>query len=386
MPNALRAGARYTSWFFFALALIGVPLLYSAGSISIETVNQWGRFISFAVVALGIDLVWGYTGMLSLCQAMFFCLGGYCMGMYLAMHGPLDGDGIPRCLFVVSSAVGGLNLPSFWKPFDSFAAAIILGLAVPGIAAFVFGYFAFRSRVRGVYFSIITQATTLGAWLMFCRNDLMLCGTNGLTNFTRIAGYELREPNTKLGLYIASVAVLGISYVLCRMLVNSRLGRILIAIRDNESRLRFSGYQPNYYKVFVFSIAAMLAGLGGMLYVPQMGIITPSNMGVAESIMMVVCVAFGGRGTLSGAVLGALIVNLMYNVLTTQAPQYWPFVQGALFIGVVLYFPAGLIGFWHRLIAPPQDPVKHDESPVAPAPKPTKASPIVGGTAEEAKA
>ncbi|MCZ6678014.1 MAG: urea ABC transporter permease subunit UrtC [Candidatus Poribacteria bacterium] len=333
----------------FLIGLIGIPVLYFVGIIPIETVNMLGRYMAFAIVAVGLDLLWGYTGILSLCQAFFFALGGYAMGMYLVHHGPLDGDGIPRALYVVSSEVTGLTLPWFWKPFKYFPIAFLLGLALPGIVALLIGYFGFISRVRGVYFAILTQAITVAAWLIFCLNNMKLCGTNGLTNFVTIAGFELTHPNVKLGLYVSTVLSLGFAYIICRYVANSRLGRILIAIRDNENQLRFLGYKPHLFKMFVFVVAAMIGGLGGMLYAPQMGIFTPEYMTAKWSILMVIWVAVGGRGTLSGAVLGALVVNLSYNFITSKAPDYWLFVQGTLFIGVVLLFPDGLMGIWKRL-------------------------------------
>ena len=370
-----------TPWVAFAFALFGVPMLSHWNALSIEAVNMLARFMCFAIVAVGIDLVWGYTGILSLCQAMFFCFGGYAMGMHLALHGPLDGDGIPRCLFVVTSDVSGFKLPGFWEPFKSLPMALLLVVFVPGISAFIFGYFAFRSRVRGVYFSIITQATTLGVCLLFRRNEMRLCGTNGLTNFETLAGYDLRSPDVKLGLYVITVLVLAAVYVGCNLLVNSRLGRVLIAIRDNESRLRFSGYKPLYFKVFVFTLAAVIAGIGGMLYAPQTGIITPFNMEPEKSVFMIVWVAFGGRGRLTGAIVGALLVNYGYAILTSGTiynmlftpmavekmgfvqrmaelmlgPKGWPYVLGALFIGVVLFLPDGLVGLWHRILGSSND-------------------------------
>ena len=334
----------YGMGLFFLIAAVAVPGLYAAGVIDISDVNRYGRYACFAIAAIGVDLIWGYTGILTLCHAMFFCFGGYAMGMYLAHNGPLDGDSIPRCLFVVSSEVSGLKLPWFWEPFKSLPVSVFLALLIPGIFAFVFGYFAFRSRVKGVYFSIITQATTLAAFNVFCLNQVKLCGTNGLTNFVTLAGHDLNQPATKVGLYILSVAALIAAYYGCKFVVKSRLGRILIAIRDNENRLRFSGYQPAYFKVFAFAFSAMLAGIAGMLYVPQNGIITPSVMLPVESIVMVVWVAMGGRGTLSGAVIGAIVFSVLRAKLTTELPNAWPFVLGGIAIAVVLFLPRGIIG------------------------------------------
>jgi urea transport system permease protein len=348
------------------LAFIGVvvvPSGYFAGVISIETVNMLGRYMAFAIMALGLDLIWGYTGILSLCQAFFFSLGGYAMGMYLAHHGGpegiIDATGwkLPACLYVVypykvGEAPGDALVPWFWKPFYTLPATVLLALLIPGGAALLIGYFGFRSRVRGVYFAILTQAITVASWLVFCMNNMKLCGTNGLTRFDKIAGLQLTDNSVKLGLYGTTLAALIGSYFLCRFIVNSRLGRVLVAIRDDESTLRFCGYHAYRYKLFAFTIAGMLAGLGGMLYAPQMGIFTPANMEASVSIMVVVWVAVGGRGTLSGAIVGALATNLLYNFFTSQhdfilftwKAEYWQFLLGGLFIGVVLVFPNGLVG------------------------------------------
>ncbi len=333
------------------LLIFGVPALFASGNLDQSQLSQLGRYCCLAMVAVGLDLVWGYCGVLSLCQAMFFTLGGYACGMYLAMHGPLDGGGIPRALFVVSSDPSGMALPWFWKPFASAGFAATMTVLVPGTFAAVFGFFAFRSRIRGVYFSIITQATTVAVWLLFCRNDLQLCGTNGLTNFTHILGFELRETSTKVGLYLASAATLCASAYGALWLTRSRFGRLLIAIRDNESRLRFAGYNPVWFKTVIFALGAVLAAVGGALYTPQTGIVTPANMMAIESILVVVWVAVGGRGTIIGAVVGALAINLLYAWLTTLVPKAWPFIIGALFVAVVLFMPAGLAGAWRAALA-----------------------------------
>jgi urea transport system permease protein len=368
---------------FFLLA--GVPLLYKLGVMDITQVNNLGRYLSLAIVAIGADLVWGYTGILSLCQSMFFCFGGYAIGMNMAFHGPLDGDGIPRCLFVVSSSVEGLQLPWFWYPFKSLPLALILALFIPGVVAFLFGYFTFRSRVRGVYFSIITQAITLAMVNIMIQNNMKLCGTNGLTNFETVAGFDVRTPNVKLGLYMITVVVTGLVYFACDYLVRSRVGRLLVAVRDGESRLRFAGYQPVTFKLFIFVVSAMLGGIGGILYTTQSTIITPSQLDALPSIMIVACVAVGGRGTLSGAVIGTLIVFYLQNLLTSGAiynllPDSWQikpgetnspglggtlksilqallgtgawyYSLGAIFILVTLFFPGGVVGAWRKLVA-----------------------------------
>lgn len=333
------------------LVLLLVPVGMAAGLVEVSTMNQLGRYCCLAIVAIGLDLVWGYTGILSMGQMMFFTLGGYAMGMHLAMHGPLDGAGIPRALFVVSSDVGGFALPWFWQPFASGWFTTAMVLAVPGITAFAFSFFAFRSRIRGVYFSIITQAATVALWLLFCRNDLRLCGTNGLTNFTTLAGLPLSDAGTKVALYYLSLFALTLAGLAAWWLTTTRFGRILVAVRDNESRLRFAGYQPVWFKTAVFTIGALFAGVAGALYAPQMGIITPANMQAIESILVVVWVALGGRGTITGAVVGTLAINLLYAQLTTQVPKLWPFLLGGLFVAVVLYLPDGLVGAWRRLLA-----------------------------------
>lgn len=370
----------YAIWAALAFG-VAIPFLYLAGLISIETVNMLGRYLALALVAISLDLIWGYTGMLCLCQSFFFSLGGYAMGMYLAHHGGPEGIvdklgwKIPACLYVVYPYKVGESpsdalTPWFWKPFYSLPSTFVLGLLIPGLVALVLGFFVFRSRVRGVFFAVLTQAVTLAAWLVFCMNNMKLCGTNGLTRFDQIAGYQLSEPSTRLALYSITLGLLVLVYWLCSFIIHSRLGRVLIAIRDDETRLRFAGYKPYVFKMFVFSLSAMIAGLGGMLYAPQMGIFTPTNMEVKKSILVVVWVAVGGRGTLSGAIAGTLLVNLLYNFLTSRQeflwflkdrlsqdmyekliwnPSYWPFVLGALFIIVVVYFPDGLTSLWRRL-------------------------------------
>jgi len=370
-----------------AVGYVLVPGLYYAGYAKIETVNMFGRYMAYAIVAVGLDLVWGYTGILCLCQSLFFSLGGYAMGMYLALHGPLD-EGVPRALYVVSSSVTGITLPWFWKPFEFLFVAIALGLLLPGLLGLTIGYFGFANRVRGVYFSILTQAITFAAYMVFCLNNLRLCGTNGLTNFVELAGFNLKQPQTKLCLYLLTLTALAGVYALCHYIPRSRLGRVLIAIRDNESRLRFSGYKPHHFKVFVFTLSAMIAGLGGLLYVPQENIITPTFMTVEKSILVVIWVAVGGRGTLTGAILGALAVNLVYNFLTSWKPESWPFVQGGLFIAVVLFFPDGLISLprtlaahWRRIRGAKAPPAVE---PQPSTPMPEGAEPLAAGETETA--
>ena len=351
---------KYQAWLgagFALLALVLPPLLYSANMIDLTRISLWGKYLSFVVVAIGVDLIWGYTGILSLCQAMFFCMGAYAMGMYLSFQGKLDANGVPACLSYVSSDVHGATLPWFWEPFRSFPVTVILGIALPSLVASVFGFFAFRSRVRGVYLSIITQAITLAAVQFFMLNNMRLGGTNGvrLIEVKPLAGLDFYKPSGILGMYVISVLVVVGVYLVSRHLVNSRLGRVLIAVRDNENRLRFSGYQPAYYKMFIFAFAAAIGGIGGMLYIPQVQIVTPVDMDAMPSILIVVWVALGGRGTLTGAIVGALAVNLFYSQLTSSAPKTWPFVLGGLALAVVLYFPQGLVGIFRGLIGMKDD-------------------------------
>jgi urea transport system permease protein len=351
----------------FGFGLFGIPVLYFTGMVGIEKINMLGRYMCYAIMAVGLDLLWGYTGILSLCQALFFSLGGYAMGMYLAHHGGPEGiiDAnnwkIPACFYVVYPyKVGELPsdalVPWFWKPFYWMPVTVMLGLIIPGLVAYLIGWFGFRSRVRGVYFAILTQAITVAFWLVFCMNNMKLCGTNGLTRFNSMLGFDIANENFKFVMYLVTLLSLAGVYVLARSIINSRLGRILVAIRDDENTLRFLGYVTYKYKLFIYVIAGMIAGLGGMLYTPQMGIFTPANMEADKSILVVIWVAVGGRGTITGAVLGALGVNLLYNFFTSEKdfllfrwhPEYWQFILGLLFISVVLFIPGGMVDLGRR--------------------------------------
>ncbi len=310
--------------------------------------NQFGKFLCFAILALGLDLIWGYCGVLSMGQGVFFGFGAYCMGMYLALQigkESVYGSELPD--FMVWTQVK--ELPFFWYPFKSFAGAFLGAILVPVLFATIFGFLAFRSRIKGVYFAIITQALAFAAWLVFNRNETRLGGTNGLTDFKQLLGYRLSDPSTQRGLYIITVLALGAAYLFCRWIVASRAGKVLIAIRDSESRVTFSGYTPWMYKLFVFVVSAGLAGLAGMLYVPQVGIITPAQIGVLPSLEVVIWVAVGGRGTLIGAILGAVAVNYGRSVLTNYFPEAWPFILGGLFVVVVTMFPDGLLGMIRKV-------------------------------------
>ena len=332
-----------------AILLVVMPLLNllppedSWFHLSDFSLNRFGKFLAFAILALGLDLIWGYTGILSLGQGVFFGLGAYCMGMHMMLtigKESVYGSDMPD--FMVWNQVK--ELPFFWKPFYSFPAAVIGALLVPMAFALVFGFFAFRSRIKGVYFAIITQALALAAWLVFNRNDTNLGGTNGLTDFKQVLGYRLSEAGTQRALYVITVVCLGATYLLCRWIIRSRAGRVLVAVRDSEKRVVFSGYTPANYKLFVFVVSAGLAGLAGLLYAPQVGIITPAQIGVLPSLEMVIWVAVGGRGSLAGAVLGAVSVNYGRSVLTNYFPELWPFILGGLFVLVVLLFPDGMVG------------------------------------------
>ena len=319
--------------------------------------NQFGKFLAFAILALGLDLIWGYCGVLSMGQGVFFGFGAYCMGMYLTLQIGTEsvyGSELPD--FMVWTQVK--ELPLFWYPFKSFLGGLLGAILVPVLFATLFGFLAFRSRIKGVYFAIITQALAFAAWLVFNRNETRLGGTNGLTDFKQLLGYRLSDPSTQRGLYLITVIALIAAYLLCRWIVASRAGKVLIAIRDSESRVTFSGYTPWMFKLFVFVVAAGLAGLAGMLYVPQVGIITPAQIGVLPSLEVVIWVAVGGRGTLIGAILGAVAVNYGRSVLTNYFPEAWPFILGGLFVVVVTMFPDGLLGMIRKVTdrTPPSAP------------------------------
>jgi urea transport system permease protein len=310
--------------------------------------NLFGKFLAYAILALGLDLLWGYAGVLSLGHGVFFGLGAYAMGMHLMLEigaKSVYQSALPD--FMVWNQVK--ELPLFWRPFYSGAFTLAAIVVVPALFALAFGFLAFRSRIRGVYFSIITQALALSAWLVFNRNEMNLGGTNGLADFKTFFGVPLNRPSTQRLLYvITAVALIG-AWALCRWITRSRAGKVLVAIRDSETRVLFSGYSPADYKLFVFVVSAILAGVAGALYAPQVGIITPARIGVLPSIEMVVWVAAGGRGTLIGAVLGAIGVNWIQSWLTTSYPDLWLLFLGALFMGVVLFFPDGALGAFRRL-------------------------------------
>ncbi len=306
-------------------------------------INLYGKYATFALLALGIDLLWGYMGILSLGQALFFVLGGYAFGMHLILLGA--GDRLPNFMIFL----GHTELPVFWKPFRSFSFALVATFLVPGIIAGIFGWLAFRSRVRGVYFAILTQALTYAAALLFFRNDFGLGGNNGLTDFKTILGFDINSSATRRVLYMVSIASVAGFFLTFRWLSLSKFGKVMQAIRDGENRVLFSGYATVHYKLFAFVLAAMTSGFSGALYVTQVGIINPSEMTPDKSLEAVVWVAVGGRGTLAGPILGAVTVNGLKSWASRAAPESWLFIMGGLFIVVVLFLPGGIASIPDRL-------------------------------------
>src|SRR5436305_491812 len=322
----------------------------SALHISDYWVTLIGKIMCYAIVALAMDLIWGYTGILSLGHGLFFALGGYAMGMYLMRAIGHDGvyqSDLPDFMVFLDWKA----YPWYWSLTQHFWYCAMLVVLVPGLLAFVFGYFAFRSRIKGVYLSIITQALTYAAMLLFFRNDTGFGGNNGFTDFKRILGFTITAPTTRMALFaITGAALLGF-LLLARAIVQSKLGRVLTAIRDAETRVMFSGYNPLYFKLFVWMLSAVICGVAGAPYVPEVGIINPTEMSPANSIEIAIWTAVGGRGTLIGPVLGAAVVNLGKSWFTQALPEYWLFVLGLLFVLVTLFLPRGIAGLWlkHKL-------------------------------------
>ncbi|WP_337058590.1 urea ABC transporter permease subunit UrtC [Pseudomonas sp. USHLN015] len=328
-------------------ALIALPLLHllpadSPLQVSAYTLTLVGKILCYAIVALALDLVWGYAGLLSLGHGLFFALGGYAMGMYLMRQSA--GDGLPAFM----SFLAWSELPWYWGGTSSFLWALCLVVLAPGLLALVFGFFAFRSRIKGVYFSIMTQALTFAGMLLFFRNETGFGGNNGFTDFKRILGFDITAPGTRAVLFLATVALLASALLLGWRLSRSKFGRVLTALRDAENRLMFCGYDPRGYKLFIWVLSAVLCGLAGALYVPQVGIINPSEMSPTNSIEAAVWVALGGRGSLIGPLLGAGLVNGMKSWFTVAFPEYWLFFLGALFIVVTLFLPKGLFGLLRK--------------------------------------
>ena len=340
-----------------ALFLIVVfPLLNAQGYVSNFTINLWGKYLCFAMLAISVDLLWGYTGLLSLGQSLFFSLGGYMLGMHLMLmigdqgvyaQAGKNPDGLPDFMIFL----GHTFLPAFWRPFSSFGFAMIMVFLLPGLLAWGFGYLAFRSRIKGVYFSILTQALTYGASLMFFRNDMIMGGNNGFTDFKKILGADLRTAATQRGLFIATAVTLLLVYVGCRILSKTKFGLIQRAVRDGENRVLFSGYSAAHYKLFVFVLSAVIASIAGALYVPQVGGINPSVMTPDKSLEAVVWVAVGGRGTLVGPIIGAVSINALKSYATKAFPDFWLILLGLLFLIVVLLLPGGIVSLPERLSA-----------------------------------
>jgi len=314
--------------------------------LSTYTVTLLGKYLCYALLALSIDLIWGFCGILSLGHGAFFALGGYAMGMYLMRQiGPRGVYGHPELPdFMVF--LDWQELPWYWQGFDQFGFALLMVALAPGLLAFVFGWLAFRSRVTGVYLSIITQALTYALMLAFFRNEMGFGGNNGLTDFKDLLGFNLQADSTRIGLFIASALALALAYLVCSWIIGSRYGHVITAIRDAESRVRFVGYRVESYKLWIFTFSAVLAGIAGALYVPQVGIINPGEFAPLNSIEAVVWVAVGGRGTLYGAAFGAVLVNYAKTYFTAALPELWPFALGALFVLVTLLLPRGLAGLW----------------------------------------
>jgi urea transport system permease protein len=354
-PKPLLSG---TGWSAFVLALLVIcgvaPVLNlvvpkdSLFYMSDYAVALCGRIMCYAICALAMDLIWGYTGILSLGHGLFFALGGYAMGMYLMRQIGLDGNyksNLPDFMVFLDWK----ELPWHWALSDSFIATLFLIVAVPGLVAFVFGYFAFRSRIKGVYFSIITQAMTFAAMLLFFRNETGFGGNNGFTDFKRILEIPIATPSTRMTLFVVTGLTLLSFFLLARWLVGSKFGRVLQAIRDAETRVMFSGYSPLGYKLTIWTLSAMMCGVAGALYVPQVGIINPGEMSPANSIEIAIWAAVGGRATLIGPIIGAFVVNGAKSWLTVAYPEFWLYFLGALFILVTLFLPNGLVGLFKKI-------------------------------------
>jgi urea transport system permease protein len=349
MSALLKAESNGPTLLVAALSLFGlvvlpalnlIPPVGSALHVPDYIVQLMGKFFCYALCALAMDLIWGFTGILSLGHGVFFALGGYAMGMHLLRnHGVAGEEGLPEFM----KFMDWHQIPWFWHGFEHFWFALAVILIIPTAAALVFGFFAFRSRIRGVYFSIITQAVTFALMLLFFRNATGFGGNNGLTGFRTLLGFPLSDPHTKMGLYAMSILAVAGGFLACRFIVRSKLGRALTAIRDAESRLMFCGYSPLRFKLFVWVFSALMCAVAGALYVPQVGIINPSEMAPANSIEIVIWTAVGGRGTLAGPILGAFIVNWAKSWFTGVAPDLWLYFLGAIFIGTTMFLPLGLV-------------------------------------------
>ncbi|MFZ6648127.1 urea ABC transporter permease subunit UrtC [Undibacterium sp. TJN25] len=354
MNNSLFSRPAWTGILICTTVLLLLPILNltfpegHALHISSYTIALIGKFMCYAMAALALDLVWGYTGILSLGHGVFFALGGYAHGMYLMRAIGRDGvyqSNLPDFMVFLDWK----TYPWYWAMTDNFWYCMLLVILVPGVLAFVFGFFAFRSRIKGVYFSIITQAMTYAFMLLFFRNNTGFGGNNGFTDFKRILGFTITAPGTKAGLYLITLLLLLGSLLLCRWIVTSKLGRVLQAVRDSESRLMFIGYNPLWFKLFVWTLSAVLCGIAGALYVPQVGIINPSEMSPGNSIEMVIWAAVGGRGSLLGPIIGAFTVNGLKSWFTAAFPELWLYALGLIFILVTLFMQQGILGVIAKL-------------------------------------
>ncbi|GAB2889687.1 urea ABC transporter permease subunit UrtC [Paralcaligenes sp. KSB-10] len=354
--RSLFSPAAWTGLLVAVIALALLPALNLALPashplhVSSYTVALLGKFMCYALAALALDLVWGYAGILSLGHGLFFALGGYAQGMYLMRAIGHDGvyqSNLPDFMVFLDWK----SYPWYWAFTDHFWYAMLLVMLVPGVLAFVFGYFAFRSRIKGVYFSIITQALTFAAMLLFFRNDTGFGGNNGFTDFKRILGFDITAPGTRAVLFWVTLAALAGSLVFARAITQSKLGRVLTAVRDSESRLRFIGYDPLGFKLFVWTVSAVMCGIAGALYVPQVGIINPGEMSTESSIEMVIWVATGGRGTLIGPILGAGVVNGLKTWFTSVFPEFWLYALGLIFVLTTLFLPQGMVGLARQVAA-----------------------------------
>jgi len=343
----------------FIAVLIALSLIVPVLSLALPESSAWhmpayiitllGKYLCYALLAVALDLVWGYCGILSLGHGAIFAQGGYAMGMYLmrqiGARGVYANPELPDFMVFLNMKA----LPVTWWGFSSFSYAMMMVVAVPGLLAFVFGWFAFRSRVNGVYLSIITQAMTYALLLSFFRNDMGFGGNNGLTDFKDILGFNIQADGTRAVLFALSALALAAGFLIARAIVTSKFGKVLIAIRDAESRVRFTGFKVEHYKLTVFVISAMMAGVAGALYVPQVGIINPGEFAPSNSIEAVIWVATGGRGTLIGAAIGAVLVNFAKTFFTGTLPEFWLFALGFLFIAVTLFLPKGIVGLWGQV-------------------------------------
>ncbi len=360
------------------ILIVVLPLLNASGMISNFHLNLWGKYLCYGLLAISVDLLWGYTGLLSLGQALFYSLGGYMIGMYLMLMIGEDGQYFksgnnPNLLPDFMIFLGHTQLPDVWKPFLSFPFALLMVVVVPGLLALIFGYLAFRSRIKGVYFSILTQALTYAAYIYLLQNDVMMGGNNGFTDFKRIAGFNILSAETQRGLFIFTAVTLVAVYAFCRWLTTTKFGLVQRAVRDSETRVLFSGYAAANYKLFVFVMSAIIGSIGGALYVTQVRIINPSEMTPEKSLEAVVWCAVGGRGTLFGPILGAISVNALKSWATRAFPDLWLIILGVMFILIVLFMPKGLVGLPAQikgLLARKKAEPEPTPTPAAPTPAP----------------